>query len=94
MHYRVIALIYFIFFYKCAFSQAVFSFRLDTTTTVTKVGAPLKMPFAGGLNSPVFCQIDLNGDGHNDLLVLDRVGNRLSTFLFNPSSINLKYDYL
>lgn len=41
----------------------------------------LKMPFVGGLNSPQFNLMDLNGDNVKDLVVFERVGNRLYTFL-------------
>ncbi|MBL4578584.1 MAG: hypothetical protein JKX74_08930, partial [Flavobacteriales bacterium] len=32
----------------------------------------LKNPWAGGLNSPQFSQIDLNGDGIKDLFIYER----------------------
>ena len=32
----------------------------------------LKNPWAGGLNSPQFSQIDLNGDGIKDLVLFER----------------------
>ncbi len=40
-----------------------------------------KSPWCGGLNACQFGQIDLNGNGKKDLVVLDRHGNRLLTFL-------------
>ncbi len=45
------------------------------------VGKPLSSPFVGGLNSPQFSEIDLNRDGAMDLVVFDRVGNRIVSYL-------------
>lgn len=88
---RSIAILLFI---TCSSSAQTSShFALDTTTSFVINNQTLLMPMTGGLNSPVFCQIDFNGDGKNDLLILDRVGNRISTFIFNPNLSNLKYEY-
>jgi type IX secretion system substrate protein/VCBS repeat protein/FG-GAP repeat protein len=38
-------------------------------------------PWAGGMNSCQFGEIELNGDGIKDLLVFDRIGNRILPFL-------------
>lgn len=38
-------------------------------------------PFLGGLNSPQFQQLDINGDQKLDLIVFDRTDNKLLTFL-------------
>lgn len=46
-------------------------------------GEPLLYPLAGGLNSPQFSAVDLNGDGLMDLHIFDRVGNKQLTFLHN-----------
>ncbi|MBL7827584.1 MAG: T9SS type A sorting domain-containing protein [Saprospiraceae bacterium] len=56
-------------------------------------GMMLKYPFAGGLNAPQFSNADLNKDGIQDLVVFDRVGNVLLTFLNNgiPNSIDYTY---
>lgn len=41
----------------------------------------LQYPWAGGLNSCQFGEIDLNGNGIKDLFVFDRQGNRILTFI-------------
>lgn len=46
-------------------------------------GTTLELPWAGGINYPLFSQIDLNNDGLKDLFVFDRSDNRVSTFLNN-----------
>ena len=43
----------------------------------------LKYPWAGGLNSCQFGTIDLNLDGKDDLVIFDRLGNRIIPFINN-----------
>jgi hypothetical protein len=38
-------------------------------------------PFAGGLNTPQFSNIDWNGDGKQDLFVFDKEANRQVTYI-------------
>jgi hypothetical protein len=45
------------------------------------LGQSLKMPFAGGLNNPEFSAADLNNDGILDLVIFDRGGDVVLTFL-------------
>jgi len=52
-----------------------------------------KTAWAGGLNACQFGQIDLNGDGRNDLVAFDRHGNRLMTFLNEGGQNEVKYTY-
>ncbi|MBL6964499.1 MAG: T9SS type A sorting domain-containing protein [Bacteroidetes bacterium] len=46
--------------------------------------------FGGGLKFPVFSSIDLNFDGKNDLLVLDKIDDRILPFIYSDS---LNYSY-
>lgn len=46
-----------------------------------KGSVPYKFPWTGGLNNPQFSEADLNNDGTNDLVVFDRAGDRVLTFL-------------
>lgn len=43
-------------------------------------------PFGGGMNAPQFSNIDLNRDGVQDLVVFDRQGDVLMSFLRAPAS--------
>lgn len=45
------------------------------------VNDTLPMPWAGGMNGVRFSEIDLNGDGINDLFAFEKHGNRILTFL-------------
>ena len=53
----------------------------------------LSFPWAGGLNACQFGRMDLDGDGRKDLLVFDRHGNRLLTFLNQGATGEIKYNY-
>ena len=45
-------------------------------------GVKIQNPWVGGLNNIQFGEIDLNNDGHMDLIAFDRHGNRLLPFIF------------
>ncbi|MES2379617.1 MAG: T9SS type A sorting domain-containing protein [Bacteroidota bacterium] len=46
----------------------------------------LKAPFVGGLQNPQFNKLDLNNDGQPDLVVFDRVGNKVLTYLWQGNN--------
>ncbi|MBL0034086.1 MAG: T9SS type A sorting domain-containing protein [Bacteroidetes bacterium] len=49
-------------------------------------GSQLQMPWAGGLNYPLFSNIDLNDDGLIDLFAFDRSDNRVTTYINTGTS--------
>lgn len=53
----------------------------------------LAFPWAGGLNACQFGRMDMDGDGKKDLLVFDRHGNRLLTFLNRGATGEINYAY-
>lgn len=55
-------------------------------------GEQLPSPWCGGLNACQFGQIDLDGDGKNDLVAFDRHGNRLSCFINKGGAGQLDYE--
>ncbi len=59
----------------------------------TANGEFLKFPWAGGINSCQFGEIDMNMDGINDLIVFDRNGNRIMTFINNGIQNTVEYEY-
>jgi hypothetical protein len=68
------------FFLPPAFAQTAQVFeRFHAPVEVE--GKTLTLPFAGGLNAPQFSPADLNQDGIQDLVVFDRGGDILLTFL-------------
>jgi PKD repeat protein len=56
-------------------------------------GESLDFPWAGGINSAQFANIDLDNDGVKDIVVFDRSGNKLSTFLVRSQQGVIKYEY-
>ncbi len=59
--------------------------RIDTVLLISETNDTLLYPFAGGLNSCQFMNLDINLDGTDDLLVFDRHGYRLLPFLVSPT---------
>lgn len=63
-------------------SQAQFTYFLDQSIPVQELdGDNLTMPWAGGLNAAQFNTMDLNGDGAEDLVLFDRMANKVITFI-------------
>ncbi len=54
---------------------------------------PLKFPWAGGMNSMQYCELDLNLDGVFDLLSFDRRGNRKLCFINKGLEGIADYEY-
>lgn len=54
---------------------------------------PLNLPWTGGANACQFLAIDLNFDAIKDLVVFDRTGNRLLTFINNGTPNTMDYMY-
>ena len=55
-------------------------FTANNIKVYAKNGKELRFPFTGGLKHPVFSMLDLNGDGYNDLIILDRMDDRILTY--------------
>ncbi len=60
---------------------------------VQQNGQPLSAPFAGGLNAPQFSAADLNNDGILDLVIFDRSGDALVTYLNSGTANETSYTY-
>lgn len=77
---KQIILLLFCFFKLSAGAQS--GFTRNISIPVNDNG-PLDLAWAGGINFPVFSEIDLNNDNTPDLFVFDRSNNRVLTFLNN-----------
>ncbi|MBL1280700.1 MAG: T9SS type A sorting domain-containing protein [Fluviicola sp.] len=75
------------------YASAQLSFVRYDSIPVTITGDTLKNPWAGGLNSPQFSQIDLNGDGIKDLFAFERNWNGKVRTYINRGTPNLA-DYI
>jgi hypothetical protein len=60
--------------------------RIDSVLLINENNEILLYPFAGGLNSCQFMNIDINLDGIDDLLVFDRHGNRVLPFIVSSTT--------
>ncbi|MBL7802961.1 MAG: T9SS type A sorting domain-containing protein [Saprospiraceae bacterium] len=60
---------------------------------VVQGGQTMDFPFAGGLNCPQFGEADLNNDGISDLVIFDRTGDVVLTFINNGAAGQTDYVY-
>lgn len=75
--------------------QAQFAFDRTYEIPVTANNSLLSRAWEGGLNYPVFNNVDVDGNGVMDLLAFDKSGNRLVVFknanlVFEPFPINVR----
>lgn len=71
-----------------------FGFKKDLSVPVfDSAGTVEPFAWAGGMNSCQFSQIDLNLDGIKDLMVFDRNGNRILTFINHGTAGSVDYEY-
>lgn len=68
-------------------------FRNDAIVVLDNNNDTLKNPWAGGLNSSQFSEVDLNLDAINDLVVFDRSGNRVSTYINAGTANQVTYKH-
>lgn len=59
--------------------------RNNSVKLISETNDTLLYPFAGGLNSCQFANIDIDLDGTDDLLVFDRHGNRILPFVISAT---------
>lgn len=77
--------------------MAQLGFERDDSVPVTEENGLLPYAWAGGINHAQFSNIDLNGDGMMDLVVFDKTGDKLITFLMNEQgqlSLAPKYRHM
>ena len=89
MHKIIILLIFFVIASQTKVTaqlSAIHDFnRIDSILVINENKDTLLYPFAGGLNSCQFMNIDINLDGTDDLLVFDRHGYRILPFIVSPT---------
>lgn len=62
--------------------QAQFTYVIDQTIPVKDAqDNTLALPWAGGLNAAHYNSMDLNGDGKDDLVLYDRMADKVLTFI-------------
>ncbi len=65
----------------------------NLTIPVNILGTSVQNPWAGGLNAPIFSEIDLNGDNRMDLFIFDKDGDRITTYINNGTPNAVDYHY-
>ena len=83
-----------------AISTTVFSQTPDYAFVKTNdivatdsLGNPYKFPWTGGMSYSQFSAVDLNADGIKDLVVFDKNGNRIMTFLNSGIADSISYSF-
>jgi hypothetical protein len=67
--------------------QAQFTYVLDESIPVNDdQGQTVAMPWTGGLNAAHYNTMDLNGDDKEDLVLFDRMGDKVFTFINQNNS--------
>jgi len=97
LHYKIIlvflAIIFAVNQRALAQLSAIHDFtRSNNTLLIADNNDTLQFAFAGGLNNVQFMNIDIDLDGTDDLLLFDRIGNRILPFLVSKTS-PLRYQY-
>jgi hypothetical protein len=86
---------YFIFIIIFApyLAKGQLNFKQYTQLSVSEFNKVLPNALAGGLNCPQYNAVDLNQDSYTDLVIFDRIGNHIYTFLNNGIVNNIGYTY-
>ena len=67
--------------FLCLHGHAQFQYQFNQDVVVISENDSLAMPWAGGLNTAQYNEIDLNMDGVDDLMIFNRDNNRVLTFI-------------
>ena len=76
------SLLIIVLFFLPAALAAQFTYTFDQSIPVKNIdGEELSMPWAGGINAAQYNTLDLNNDGKQDLVLFDRMANKLLTYV-------------
>jgi hypothetical protein len=73
--------------------RAQFSYVVDQGIPVENANGPLALAWAGGLNATQYNTMDLNGDGLDDLVLFDRMADKISTFINQDNQYHYDPEY-
>jgi hypothetical protein len=94
MHKFFISLL--VFTSLAGFSQSDlnrYAFHDYQKVKVMENGDSLINAWAGGMNNTQFNTIELNNDNQEDLIIFDRIGNRMMPFVVETNNGNKRYKY-
>lgn len=92
MNFKSISYFFFLLSLQSLFAQPL-DFQRNRNITVQNGTHSLQYAWAGGLNTPQFSEIDLNGDGIQDLFVFDKSANKVLTFINQGTPNQQDYHY-
>jgi hypothetical protein len=81
-------------FLSSSAADAQFQFTYNDSISVSKFGASLALPWAGGLNYVQASELDIDYDGDKDLFVFDRSNNQIRVFRHDVQGSNHYYSFL
>lgn len=94
MKYPILILSIFVIFSAAAQSNTNnFGFKEIGNVKVFRNGSEIKNPWAGGINYGEVGTMDLNQDGRSDVVVFDKIGGRITTYIDSKSSGAAEFDY-
>lgn len=63
-------------------AKSQFTYRIDQSIPVKNVDdTNLSIPWGGGLNAAQYNTLDINGDNNEDLILFDRIANKVITYI-------------
>lgn len=84
----------FLLLFLPGFASAQFLYEMDQSIPVTGAGSlALKYPWSGGLNAVQINTLDLNHDAKEDLVIFERMGDHVLTFLQEDGEYVYAPDY-
>lgn len=90
----LLTICFFIFLFKpIVAAQSLPFFEIRTDIPAKKNNILLKHAWAGGFNNPQFSAADLNNNGIDDLVIFDRTGGKVLTFLNDGIADSISYTY-
>ena len=90
---KLLTFLWILGFLETSNAQSQFLYLDQRPKVIVNSTDTLDFPWTGGFNSMVPVEIEMNGDTLMDLLMFDRIGNRLSTFLNDGSGSTAAYQY-
>jgi hypothetical protein len=93
LRYKLIKVRYLFLLFLPLSLSAQFTYTIDQSIPVEANGKTLLNPWAGGLNAPQVNTMDLNADGHNDLVLFDKTASKIVTFVSQNNTYKYAPEY-
>ncbi len=74
--------------------QNIYKYKPKTDIVCIENGTALKLPWAGGMNTPQFNELDINLDGFKDLVIFDRMSRSFQVFINEGTANQSDYTYV